>query len=219
MAAPRTDDMEADAPNGSGRSKTIDHLPTEDNANVALFTAYKREDFRVRSSGGELGDYAEAFRTAATELAGEREVGDLWAYPIVFLYRHAIELILKDILVNHQAASGVRASKVLKRGHSLVEQVDDLLTVLKCYGLSPSRDVVCMIRSWNEFDSQSFKARYPCTKDGERNPLFEGKDFDLRSFKALCERCFEELSETRAEIQSHDYSAFLAAECRAVSES
>jgi hypothetical protein len=191
--------------------------PMDDRLKISLFTSYKQEGFRFKSSGGELGDFAEVFRSAANELAGENEVGGLWAYPIVHSYRHALELILKDVLVNHQAASGVSAPKVLKRGHNLVEQVDDLFVVLKCYGLSPSRDLVGIIRSWNEFDPYSFKARYPCTKEGERKLLFDGQEFDLRSFKVLCERCLEELNETRAEIQSQDYSAFLAAECGPVS--
>ena len=49
--------------------------------------------------------YAEAYRLAARrllEMSSNKELRDNYASPVVFLYRHSLELSLKEILINGQ---------------------------------------------------------------------------------------------------------------------
>jgi hypothetical protein len=49
-------------------------------------------------------------------------VGSIDDKPILFSFRHAIELAIKAVLIH----AGTREEEVFKRGHNLLEQLPDL---------------------------------------------------------------------------------------------
>jgi hypothetical protein len=55
--------------------------------------------FRALRHDTDFNTYANVFWRAAEKLADGREYGDVGELPIVFLYRHAIELMIKAILM------------------------------------------------------------------------------------------------------------------------
>jgi hypothetical protein len=64
--------------------------------------------------------YGSAYGEAARLLVAEMDVdGSLKNYPVVFLYRHAIETYIKGILCDF-------GGKIVKRSHNLQEQLVDL---------------------------------------------------------------------------------------------
>jgi hypothetical protein len=69
-----------------------------------------------------LHDFSLAYSAAATKLAGKRRVGSIDDMPILFSFRHAIELAIKAVLIH----AGTREEEVFKRGHNLLEQLPDL---------------------------------------------------------------------------------------------
>ena len=85
-----------------------------------------RGRLRPAKCSNEYRNYADAYRDAAKALAGTRTDGGIWAMPIVSLYRHAIELMIKAILIEHGSEVAVCQHRVLNRSHSLKEQLPDL---------------------------------------------------------------------------------------------
>ncbi|MDP3000327.1 MAG: hypothetical protein Q8N47_22770, partial [Bryobacterales bacterium] len=69
-----------------------------------------------------LGEYARAYWRAArtiTERGSLRreERPNYDCFPVAYLYRHAIELAVKSLLVQCQNATGIPTKAVLKGGH------------------------------------------------------------------------------------------------------
>lgn len=158
----------------------------------------------------EFAWYGEYFHEAGRDLAQrlrEDERFGLFGYPpdsfkavpIVFLYRHAMELLLKAVIRNGEGVLPFRGLPRLElaqvfRSHSLqqllehVEEVFDAfgwLWTLKSTGFSSLPDVLAVIRELEEIDGGSFAFRYPTKKDGETGALDHGFRFNLFEF---CDR-------------------------------
>ncbi len=95
--------------------------------------------------------------------------GDLVIYPIVYLYRHYLELKLKDIITrgNYLVDEPIK----LKSGHSLNDLWNDCRTILQQIGIPTDTPEVkpfeACIKQLDRVDYQSSAFRYPITRSGK----------------------------------------------------
>lgn len=147
----------------------------------------------------EFHDFSDSYRHAAGELVRSHKTGGLWAYPIIFLYRHSIELIIKELLFEH-GAPDICPTCVLHRSHDLSKQLPDLEKLAEKHNLELSRHLKNLIEVWNTDDPHGMRARYPFTKNGNRDELPNGDSFDLLQFVHACEAALDELNSMREQI-------------------
>jgi hypothetical protein len=140
------------------------------------------------SPDSEFGFYGHAFHDAAQTLANElldrSGYSDLEALPIVFLYRHSVELYLKAILIIGNQLLAVNGAEfaetdiqnVLGR-HRLTPFLPYLERILEATGaewhfpdapdLRTFEDLKKVLREVEEIDAESYAFRYPTTKKGD----------------------------------------------------
>jgi hypothetical protein len=125
-----------------------------------------------------LGSYAVKFKAAADVLVREAAAGeamlDEMIIPIVFLYRHYIELTLKEIIMFGRDVVGTGKGFPTKRDekpHNLKGLWDEVLTLLTAhYGAAipaEADNVTSCIEDLDAHDPNSFSFRYPSDKNGK----------------------------------------------------
>jgi hypothetical protein len=109
--------------------------------------------FHLEIEEHQLTSYANAYWRAAQELAGEHAAGGEWALPVVFLSRHAIEVLVKAVLLApHDRRTEVCPHCVLNRSHNLREQVEDLKRIAHVYGTSVSTKLIDLLEAFDDAD-------------------------------------------------------------------
>jgi len=150
--------------------------------------------------------YAQAFHLAAKKLAkglSEEELRDIYACPVVYLYRHALELWLKKILftgsiilrLEGQDAESVR--EILNQKHNLQTLWRKIYFLFKKVGWdwdTELKNYEKFIHDFSEADTKSFSFRYPVTLD-EGSSLPMNFSFDLRSFCTHMDKFLERLDQ------------------------
>jgi hypothetical protein len=132
--------------------------------------------------------YGEAFHLAGrklTELYGTTgAMRDVEACPIIYLYRHALELYVKAILVEGDRLLRIRGKEPLdlkhcQREHRLSRLLDDFERVLAeldqdwvedVKGLSSRDEFLSVIAELEEVDPRTSSFRYPVDKEGRAAP-------------------------------------------------
>lgn len=132
---------------------------------------------RRRSSHDDLFFHAGAFHKAAKAMAASfrpdaNALGDFDVFPIVFMYRHAVELYLKAIVLgeggNFLATTPDRIS--ISKSHSiswLAQFVCQIVTALKwekefrCQGVENLTDFKSVVESINSVDPGCYTFRLP----------------------------------------------------------
>lgn len=142
----------------------------------------------------KLGSYAEAYHSAARRLfetSPPADLHDINACPIVFLYRHSLELHLKEILINGQRIPQQNPSlpeaKVFELEHNLCALWRELEALCEKLGWTRGADLEAegnIIREFNDKDPCSFSFRYPVTRSCNSTAP-QNFRFDLRHF---CQR-------------------------------
>jgi hypothetical protein len=126
---------------------------------------------------------------------------DYLVYPIIFLYRHSIELALKGLLrrapILIKRPLTEKESKHQKSEHCLEVLWKDLKpifsTICTASGWGPPDEadiegVDSYIHQLTELDPYSFSGRYPCSQKGVPAPLLNFKRINLRHFAELLEQ-------------------------------
>ena len=169
-----------------------------------------------RTPEGEFTHMADAFLDLAKEKVSRLEglgphgflavMDDFHTYPIVFLYRHAIELYLKAIAL---VGSGMLALKdqpeierqQLLKDHDLNKILEHVERVFAVYGwgwdLGNSNfrsvaDLRKIIREFQQIDPGSHSFRYPVNKKGEAS-LEENFRFNVFEFASILDDLFPTL--------------------------
>lgn len=104
-------------------------------------------------------------------------------YPILFNYRHSLELALKGILLDAQRV--LDDPTVIPKSHSLVDlwrKVRPLLEKIEPGGEAELTLVDRYIRRFNELDPQSFTHRYPV--DNKEKPTVK-KELPLMNLRQV----------------------------------
>ena len=169
-----------------------------------------------RTPEGEFTHMADAFLDLAKEEVSRleglgphgflAEMDDFRTYPIVFLYRHAIELYLKAIAL---VGSGMLALKdqpeierqQLLKDHDLNKILEHVERVFAVYGwgldLGNSNfrsvaDLRKIIREFQQIDPGSHSFRYPFNKKGKAS-LEENFRFNIFEFASILDDLFPTL--------------------------
>lgn len=127
----------------------------------------------------EFGAYGRSYALAAKNLL-ERFLSsgsaDFEAYPVVFLYRHALELYLKGMIVKGGHLADVRGQQLLPRvtyDHNLDRLFKASAAVLReCFSKEEVSDFIERLKlvttDMAKLDKDSFLFRYPVDKTGSR---------------------------------------------------
>jgi hypothetical protein len=153
-------------------------------------------------SGDPWRGYAEGYKQAADLLAqhvveAQRDCDHL-IYPIGFLYRHALEVLLKDIL--HRGGHGHR------NGHDLLPLWQECRGVIeeRCYAIERSDldAAEAVIRQFADKDRESTVFRYPAHKDGR--PSFPRDErINLKTLATVAGRAYALLSDLKCTVTAH----------------
>lgn len=168
---------------------------------------------------GEFAAFAKGYRISAERIArsviGSSHSTDYDAYPAVFLYRHALELSLKQIIYAsatladyldlaglehkfHNSHDLVRLGTVANKALSLIAPQDNL--VVKAL---PLIEKACSYL--NKIDPDSFMYRYPIDTRG--NPPSEIQTIDLVEFSKQMSTMLKLLETIHVGIDGETYSA------------
>ncbi|HYM77822.1 MAG TPA: hypothetical protein VE377_17740 [Candidatus Dormibacteraeota bacterium] len=142
--------------------------------------------------------YGEAFWNAARKLVEGNDLdsgglADFSACPIVYLYRHAVELFLKGLVIEEQLlGSRTDIKTTVDRGHSLKKQLPGVRRIFETYGwqndfgeqVSTFDDFEEIVNELEDVDTGSFSFRYPLNREllGSLNSHFT---FSAREFARL----------------------------------
>lgn len=161
------------------------------------FTSLLEQDFRWPTTGDQLfapssefmGDaivvddtttrlvlmasgYKEAADLLVERATHDRASRDFLVYPIIFCYRHFLELILKQTLALHGASVGIPANW---SSHDILELWESVFEMYRRFGAEDSSKadpvVMACITEFSKIDPVSFSFRYPTNKKGEPLPL------------------------------------------------
>jgi hypothetical protein len=182
------------------------------------------------SWGDEQVGYTEGYRRGAQLLVQHVvEIGrdqDYLVYPIIFLYRHHIELALKNIILRAPNLIGWQLTDA-ENGHLGKHRLDLLWQDLK-----PIFAAICKGAGWQNLDSEdiegiddyirqlsimdpdSYALRYPRSKKGQRSLPEDVKPINLRHFAELLERLANYLDGLDGAIVSLEDARFEEAERR-----
>jgi hypothetical protein len=163
---------------------------------VISFTSDPKGDFGIFAKG-----YTLAANRLAASLLGAPRFPDYAAYPVVFLYRHALELSLKHIICGGIKLAAFRRmdeiSEQLKNNHDLVELSRTAAKVLSLLfpedemiaRLNTTVDAIC--RDWSQIDPRSDAYRYPIDTKGRPST----KKHQVVNLRALANRMASVLEE------------------------
>jgi len=133
------------------------------------------------------------------------------AYPIVFLYRQAFELILKAtvfagaVALREEGEEPMPLKSVMR--HELMPLFKEVCRVWKAFGadrddpwdygvegLRTYRDLESIVREFDEIDAGSYTFRYSIQKDGTTASIESGFEFDLFAFAEIMDKILSALS-------------------------
>jgi hypothetical protein len=161
------------------------------------FTSNPKYDFAAFAKG-----YSSAASMLANQLIERINFPDYDAYPVVFLYRHAFELSLKNIIywsARLLAFKGVEdIGEKLYNTHDLVKLAKNAETILlKAFPDDQSlhkfiQDVVSTAQEFSEIDPDSYSYRYPISTKGDYSTR-KGQSLNLSSLSDYMETILENL--------------------------
>jgi hypothetical protein len=149
------------------------------------FNLYEPLDWNARAWG-----FKRAADILAAHVLATFSGGDLVIYPIIFLYRHQLELSLKEIIVkgNELLDEPIK----LKTIHPLRDLWSDCRTVLERLDVSIDIPEVehfeACISQLDRLDPQSMSFRYPVTKTGVPTLPATLKSVDLQNLQKTMDK-------------------------------
>lgn len=127
--------------------------------------------------------YSYGYRSAAEKLINDyNKLGlperDAMVFPVIFLYRHYLELEIKDLIYRIESCSGNAPSEITH--HSLLDiwnKLDSKYSSLSSfipddYNFCSTADrngIIDIIKEFNELDGKSFAFRYPRDRKGDKS--------------------------------------------------
>lgn len=190
-----------------------------------------------------LESYSAAYWRAAKSMIDNRLFDghgkpDFSIFPIAFLYRHALELMLKAILVEHHEMYSQKPELLLNRGHKLVimlmpplaggaplpnEYMKELQSVVENAGVFTTGEPVTHIstadwshvenalKDWDKHDPDGIAFRYGTNKKAKA--LKEPEvTFNIEHFAEAMEQALETLAELKCQLDNLRYQDVLRSE-------
>lgn len=145
--------------------------------------------------------YLDCARNAAADLRNQNG-SNASAMPVLFLFRHYVELALKDVL----AAGGAFAIDLVdkKFGHNLAALWEEAAKVFKNFGFEPTAEQKGLIDELVELDARVDAFRYALdNRDQEQFERIGSVDLDalihaIDSVSQLFEKALDEMFEAEA---------------------
>jgi hypothetical protein len=139
-------------------------------------------------------------------VSGNSGIEDFRAYPVVFLYRHALELYMKAVLLVGSPMLSIKGQREVDRQqllktHNLDVLRQDLERIFAAYGWewdlgSPHfrtvDDFRAVVGEFHTVDAGSYAFRYPLDTKGSAS-LEEGFQFNLFEFCKILDELFPTL--------------------------
>ena len=149
----------------------------------------------------EFKKYADNFSKAADLTirhmieSGNNGILDTWYYPLVYLYRQSLELILKACILKKITSKTDRQNTFKKISHDLGLCIDEIYNL---YNLSPNDSKNAMwldafIKDISKVDNKSDLFRYPFNTEG-KTAASNQKNISLKALYTNMNRAFEEVS-------------------------
>ena len=169
-----------------------------DQSNFVIgFTSSPKRDFGIFAKA-----YAEAASSLSEYLLSKSRFSDYEAYPIVFLYRNALELSLKNIIYKALLLSSFRkvevAEQKLPYNHDL-RQLSSIAASVLHVAFPSDPDIEMLVEEAlkvsDEFagiDQSSFSYRYPIDKHGNRSTKHH-QVLNLRSMNVILDPFLDRL--------------------------
>ena len=114
-----------------------------------------------------IGGYKQGADLMVESALKDRAAKDVLIFPIIFCYRHYIELSLKHLIANYGPTVGVTRSW---NSHDLSTLWNKVKVIIKGYGVDVEDDSTCVvadiITEFGKMDEGSFSFRYPVDKKG-----------------------------------------------------
>lgn len=164
---------------------------------VTSFSSDPWRDFGVFARG-----YSLAASSLAEDLLSRAGFADFEAYPVVFLYRHSLELYLKNVIYQSALLAGFRfmdgVDSRLHNTHDLVslsEAAAELLRRLfpQDYGLEVfCEEMLAVSQDFSGIDGDSFAYRYPIDTQG-RPSTPRGQSLNLAALCSVMENLLEDM--------------------------
>lgn len=150
--------------------------------------------------------YSKSYREAARALVERipprlKNKGDVRSLPILLLYRHALELIIKEIVM----FGGVPKETVLGRQHNLQKHMVDLRKTADSVGVELRAETEAFILRAHQDDPKGDLVRYPMAMDGSWQMLKNAKRFHLETYVLEIERTLNALQRLLEDIQARVY--------------
>jgi hypothetical protein len=181
------------------------------------------DDFAIHQSSEpskDFGIFAKGYANAAVLLTEHLLKGPRFssyeAYPIVFLFRHALELYLKGVVVKGLHLDSLASSKNLQEKRHYVHRLAPLNTVVSrilkhCFpgdaGIDAFLDkLAAIVRDFETLDPDSFTFRYPVDKTGaapSSSPLY----VNLRDFAVGMSELMEDFETLEFGLDIETYKA------------
>lgn len=152
--------------------------------------------------------FAASYKKAANFLVesaiGDRFRADELVYPIIFLYRHHVELQMKDIINTWRSLQGKAGPNFMHhRLKDLWCECREIIQEVFPGDNHTDTDVVeHIIKELAEADPGSFSFRYPVNKDGEM--ILESENYiDLINLREVIEKVSHYLDGTGTGVYEH----------------
>jgi len=154
------------------RSLVFPRRPGDNNTVLNWVAGDEKEHTKYRLMGEA---YLNAAKVLVHKWSRSTPLTDFDAYPIIFLYRHAVELLMKSLLVAGRTRLAIRDAKTQKAlgGHSLAELWPAVEVIFGRMGWAKTaRDRELLheyrriVEELNSVDPQSMSFRYPGEKGG-----------------------------------------------------
>jgi hypothetical protein len=180
--------------------------------------------------------YHEAGQSLVAVFNKKRGYSDVEAYPIVFLYRHSLELLFKAIItigndLAHLLEDPTCTTDDPYRDHSLAKHLPKIKQIFEAVGWADAFEQAGftktgfenVVKEFDGLDPGSFTFRYPMKKDGsaalEKSFIFSVREFAdvldpiLRTLAGGCsglEEYRSQLGEARASIREDAFNDYCA---------
>jgi hypothetical protein len=203
---------------------------------MKLFEFEQRTSFPSVTGLHGLGSYAAAYWHAAkgmidNKLFNSHGQPDFSTFPIAFLFRHALELMLKAILIEHDERYSEDPQSLLDRNHKLkgkgsngFDYLMDLRSVVSKAGVFEDGEPVVSITQeqwdclqavldeWEKYDPDGFAFRYSIDKKAKKDLTHPDFTFDIGQFSQVMEEALEILASLKSELDQLRYQDVLKSE-------
>lgn len=184
--------------------------PREPHGSVALDWSH--------NPNGEIAAWASSFKFAAQILVNglsQREAyADREACPIIFLFRHSLELFLKSLLLESTTLAEIEGesfnySRSVLGGHALWPLLEPLEPVFTRFDRTfvredeawcTFRELVAVVQEFDQFDRGSLSFRYPVQKDFLTAALPFHLHFDIFDLSRRVSRVLDTLQDLMAAV-------------------